>query len=404
MPYDHDTPSPLRTHEDVLAAIAEAIDIPDYMLERATARYQSLGQHLDRPESRISGFQPHVSPQGSMLLGTVVRPIGDDDQYDFDLVCTLKAASKADFTQAGLKEAVGDEILGYARKNNMSKTPVDGRRCWTLEYSEGESFHMDVLPAIPDADTYRDVMLRKGYSHIANDAQITQHAIAITDKQHENYEVHCYDWLVSNPKGYAAWFKSRQAVQVAIRKGQLVERGAYARVDDVPDHKVKTPLQRAIQLLKRHRDTMFEGRDDKPISIIITTLAARAYNGEDTITNALRTILGTMHLQFDEEDGRRIVRNPVNPSENFADKWPAHPEKEAAFDEWLDKARQDFGIFLHRALTDLPVTFEKAMTSRTIAKVRDRVLLAAPAVTSLADEARARAADGSGYQPWAICR
>lgn len=39
----------------------------------------------------------------------------------------------------------------------------------------------------------------------------------------------------------------------------------------------KTPLQRAVQILKRHRDIMFAGDEDKPVSIIITTLAAKAY-------------------------------------------------------------------------------------------------------------------------------
>ncbi|MDT4876987.1 hypothetical protein FQZ97_1124710 [compost metagenome] len=47
--------------------------------------------------------------------------------------------------------------------------------------------------------------------------------------------------------------------------------------------------------------------------------------------------------QFIERDGQHcIIRNPSDPLENFADKWPAHPEREAAFFEWLGQARQDF--------------------------------------------------------------
>lgn len=43
-------------------------------------------------------------------------------------------------------------------------------------------------------------------------------------------------------------------------------------------------LQRIVQILKRHRDIMFNGDEDKPISIIITTLASRAYRGETNLS------------------------------------------------------------------------------------------------------------------------
>ena len=44
-------------------------------------------------------------------------------------------------------------------------------------------------------------------------------------------------------------------------------------IEDVPTYRVKTPLQMAIQLLKRHRDIYFQNNNENaPISIIITTL------------------------------------------------------------------------------------------------------------------------------------
>jgi hypothetical protein len=62
-----------------------------------------------------------------------------------------------------------------------------------------------------------------------------------------------------------------------------------ASVEDIPDYKVRTPLQ------QRHRDHTFEHRsDERPISVIITTLAAHAYNGEETIGAALAVILAGM--------------------------------------------------------------------------------------------------------------
>lgn len=52
---------------------------------------------------------------------------------------------------------------------------------------------------------------------------------------------------------------------------------------------------------------------------------------------------------FLERDGNRyIIHNPSDPLENFADKWPNHPERKDAFYEWLNQARQDFGNLTHQ--------------------------------------------------------
>ena len=102
-------------------------------------------------------------------------------------------------------------------------------------------------------------------------------AIAITDRDDPNFRQLTEDWPHSNPKGYANWFRSKmREVFDARRRALALE--ARASVEDIPEHRVRTPLQSAIQILKHHRDVMFSERvDDKPISIILTTLAAHAY-------------------------------------------------------------------------------------------------------------------------------
>ncbi|QUS55304.1 nucleotide-binding domain-containing protein [Pseudovibrio brasiliensis] len=154
------------------------------------------------------------------------------------------------------------------------------------------------------------------------------------------------DWPHSNPKGFANWF-TQQGGEVYNRQKQAVFKaqndGLYESVDDVPMFRVKTPLQGAIQLLKRHRDMMFESRsDDKPISIIIATLAAKSYNLEGDLASALYAILFSMDRHIEDRDGIAWVQNPTDPLENFADKWEAHPVLEKTFYEWLEQARDDF--------------------------------------------------------------
>jgi len=119
---------------------------------------------------------------------------------------------------------------------------------------------------------------------------------------------------------------------------------AKASVEDIPSYRVKTPLQQSVQLLKRHRDmTFLADPDDKPISVIITTLAGLAYKNESTVALALETILQGMDLHIKKDGyGNAVIANPTDPSENFADKWPENPQRRAAFFKWLEKARADF--------------------------------------------------------------
>ncbi|MBF0986886.1 MAG: nucleotidyltransferase, partial [Clostridiales bacterium] len=81
--------------------------------------------------------------------------------------------------------------------------------------------------------------------------------------------------------------------------------------------------------------------DNAPISIIITTLAARAYNGEKNVYEALCNILNHMHEYIERKDGVYWVKNPVMEEENFADKWELYPKRKDNFYKWLCKAKED---------------------------------------------------------------
>lgn len=318
----------------LLEGIADALDIPDSYYEQAVKRYNSIGTWLERDESSVACYDPEIYPQGSFLLGTVTKPISGAEEYDLDLVCEL-ILQKTKISQEKLKKLVGDEIKLYARANNMNSRPKESRRCWTLRYADGAQFHADILPAIPDVESFKQLIeLHRHALPIGSNS-----AIAITDNSLPNYSWIDPDWPRSNPKGYAEWFRSRMQTRFdAIRKS-LMER----QVEDVPEFKVKTPLQRAVQILKRHRDIMFEDNsDDKPISIIITTLAGHAYNNETDIMETLQNLVKEMPLHIYRKNGVASIPNPVNPLENFADKWPEHPQREENFYRWLRQVQMDF--------------------------------------------------------------
>ena len=122
-----------------------------------------------------------------------------------------------------------------------------------------------------------------------------------------------------------------------------------AKVEEVPDWQVKTPLQTAVQILKRHRDIYFQDKQDvKPVSIIITTLAARAYDNQPDVCDALSNIVLKIDTNWGKpgfveyRNGKWWVANPVDDGENFADKWNEYPERRESFMVWVKKAWSDF--------------------------------------------------------------
>jgi len=333
-----------------LAAIFESIEIPDTAYDRAEKRYEDLGEWFGRPESTIKDNDPKVFSQGSFLLGTVTQPPHRDGEYDLDLGVKLRSGvSKKTHTQKELKTAVGEELERYRRARGIQDSLDEKQRCWRLEYQDDLSFHMDVVPCIPEDERQRrmikEAMLSADSEEDLAD-EVSNLTVAITDTEQANYEEISADWNISNPQGYGRWFASR--VRLAEQTVSMMEK--RAEVEELPTYKLKAPLQRCVQVLKLHRNVMFEDDPDRaPISIIITTLAARAYEGQEDVDEALLHVLDTMGEHVNDERPR--VPNPVNPGtgsrgEDFADKWYTEEGRalglEKNFWRWLYQARADF--------------------------------------------------------------
>jgi hypothetical protein len=332
-----------------LALLLEGLDIPTSAYQKAENRYKDLGEFFSGPMARCAAFNPHIYPQGSFRLGTVVRPLGTDDEYDLDVGCRLTTGiTKGLHTQESVKKLLGDDLQTYRRARGIEKTMEEKRRCWRLRYKDDVTFHMDVVPSIPE-DDQRRVELREAIVASGGErslaASVASHTGAVTDNENRNYLVLSPDWRISNSEGYAMWFESRMLLARTLLERQAVL--AKTTIADLPSRRWNSPLQEAIRVLKRHRDIMFNDNDDaKPISVIITTLAARAYNGESDLNTVLAGVLARMGDQLGAHAPR--VPNPVNPKEDFADKWSepkyAHLQLERNFHLWLQQARADFAI------------------------------------------------------------
>ena len=327
-----------KTAEELISDLAETLDVPASRYESAERSYKSVSEWLDRSSSRFARTHFNVYIQGSFRLGTAIRPFDGSEDYDLDVVCEF-SLNKFSITQKTLFDGLGRELQLYANAHGMEK-PSGWDRCWTLNYSDEAQFHMDLLPSVPDAQRQQRLRKEAGLSQAYADK-----SISITDKKHSNYELLTDDWPVSNPNGYAEWFYERMRPVFEARRRALMLLEKRASVAEIPEFRVKTPLQAAIQILKHHRNVRFsEDPDARPTSIVISTLAAAAYQQEATITGALLSILGRMEEYVQLRDGQHWIPNPSDPRENFADGWREKPKRKDAFYDWLETVRADFNM------------------------------------------------------------
>jgi hypothetical protein len=291
----------------ILELVAASLQVTQTQHDRARTAYDGVTDWLRKGGSPLEGYDPLLFPQGSLRLGTTVKPL-KSTEFDLDVVCLLKMDGRV--TPGQVYELVWARMWAHGTyRPIMERMP----RCIRLNYASDSRFHLDIVPAIPD--------YAKGETFIR-----------IPERPSPTLSV----WRTSNPKGYANWFE-RQAV--------YLEKYARALVEPLPaqvSSSRKPALSKSVQLLKRWRDVRF--KDDMhlaPSSIILTTLAGERYNGEPACCDALTSILEGL-VAF-ARSNRRELRNPANPDEIISEKWLRDERAYQAFyarvvefrDEWL---------------------------------------------------------------------
>jgi hypothetical protein len=219
-----------------------------------------------------------------MRLGTTVKPV--EGPHDLDFVCEIdRPHSLVDpmglfDTLYALFKSHGTYCDMVSRKN----------RCIRITYAN--EFYMDILPACRDFEAGGT-------------------CLQVPDREMSG-------WTPSNPIGYANWFHS----QSLLRRQRLL-----AKVSPLPspqEVEEKRPLQLAVQLMKRWRDLYYSDQQLAPISIVLTTLAANFYQGEESVSEALAAILSGIHGAISNTEflGHRLrVCNPSNAAEDLTERW-----------------------------------------------------------------------------------
>jgi len=275
--------------------------------------YNTLTNYL----SNNSTFDSTTYVQGSVNLGTSIKPItGGTDDYDVDFAVVIPHNS--DDNAEVIKTEIGSVLHNSDRYNERLE---EKKRAWRINYSQS---HVDIVPA--KAET--------------SEAEGT---IKVTKKNDTNYT-----FILSAPEPFAKWFHSKETMDTDTLFSKSIAHREVNEIKDFPKQTRGSILSRTVQLLKLHRDYMFKDNDQdlKPISMIITILAAKSYQSETNLIDSLQGFFTRVMYQFSEDnEGHLLLENPVLSTENFTDKWSEYPERKEAFFNWIKQAKEDIMFY-----------------------------------------------------------
>lgn len=314
-----------RALVQALDRLCQELELSPSRYQQAQERYEIVGDWLASSDDRYLS-SVLVYPQGSIALGTTVKPL-NQTEFDVDLVCFLPNIG-AKSSPAAVKALVGDRLKEHGRYSGMLE---EKQRCWRINYAN--EFHLDITPAITNE------MCAYG-GELVPDRKLSS-------------------WKATNPQGYRANFERR----AALRPRLYAFDRAMAKADSVqsfPEQQMsKPPLKRIVQLLKRHRDEAFSTPamgELAPISVIVTTLAAYSYEycvTKNTYADTYELIVDVVHHMTDfilraDINGHTEYRidNDATLGENFAEKWNVDPRLPTAFFTWHAKVLGDLSDLL----------------------------------------------------------
>ena len=216
----------------------------------------------DYLQNNLPGYQK-MEKQGSYALGTLIKPVDQNDEYDADIQIVMNPNPKwepRDYINQINRTLSGNNT--YTDKLRL-KT-----RCVTVDYAG--DFHLDVVPRVTI----------NGQHYICNRV--------------ENR------WELTDGNGYRDWFNDRNR----ITGGNL---------------------KRVVRLLKNLRDEKKSFRAKSILLTTLAGNSIRTSDagkeGVSTVADTLETVLSRMNEYLQRHQNMPEIKNPVLPAENFNRHW-----------------------------------------------------------------------------------
>lgn len=283
--------------DKILENICRKLQLTVTQYNLAESHYQAVGKWLEDKSSILAPYRPILYPQGSLPMGTTNKPIGKEE-YDLDFVCELLI----DWWTICPIDLLSKVEYRIRQHEDYAKRMERGNRCIKLIYAH--DFHLDIVPACSNS------VLGEGQ-------------IRIPDRETKG-------WKDSNSRAYIQWFNSEAKVS-----SRNLDHAEPLPLQETLEQ--KPPLKCAVQLLKRHRDVAFKNKPDlAPASIVLSTLAAMHYQGQESVGEAVAAILQGIAITIARQQGKRLqVWNPVNNvPEDLGERWE-NPKAYHEFVVWI---------------------------------------------------------------------
>jgi hypothetical protein len=317
-----------RAITGILEQTIGSLELTKEQQDSVEETYLECGHHLSNALGLAQNLGD-IFPQGSMRLGTVIRPFkGITNVFDLDIVFRVVMLRHLDGAKA-FRDSVGRHLK--AKYNGIVKPLPKG---WRLDHSEHRGYYLDVIPAM--------------------DSPRGGNVIAITDET---------NWKDSNPRDFATIFERAAALEPRFEEVAMLKSGERiancARIEPLPEHTdFKSPLQRITQISKRYRDYFFNKKTDRSDfatpSIVLTTMLTAAYEGlvhARTYASGFDLLLTCVEDMPSHIEQRRTAQGVVvywlpNPSlrdENLIAKWKDERHAKAFYDwhaDYTDFLRQ----------------------------------------------------------------
>lgn len=239
--------------------LRDDVNLNPSRLERLETAVGGVNNYL---KANLTGYQT-MERQGSYALGTLIKPVDDNDEYDADIQVVMNPNRNweaKDYVLAVNRTLAGNKT--YADKLRL-KT-----RCVTVDYAG--DFHLDVVPRVTI----------NGKHFICN---------RTTNKFEE-----------TDGNGYRDWFNEKNR----ITGGNL---------------------KRVVRLLKHLRDhkNSFSAKSILLTTLAAGTIrpSDKGTEAVSTVADTLQTVLGRMNSYLQGHPNMPEIKNPVLAGENFNRHW-----------------------------------------------------------------------------------
>ena len=240
-------------------SLSDEVNLNQSRSDRLETTVNAVSAYL---RDNLPGYQG-IERQGSFALGTLIKPVDDNDEYDADIQIVMNPNSQWE---------AKDYVLAVNRALSGNKTYADKlrlkTRCVTVDYAG--DFHLDVVPRVTIG----------GRHYVCN---------RIDNKFEE-----------TDGNGYRDWFNEKNR----ITGGNL---------------------KRVVRLLKhlRDRENSFTAKSILLTTLAGNTIGPddEGTAAVSTVANTLETVLSRMNDYLQQHPNMPEIKNPVLPAENFNRHW-----------------------------------------------------------------------------------